>query len=524
MTIRIATIVFALWAIGAGAPCQNKTLLFFPRYDSTSTDTAALGRLGSLRPFDLTAVTPAGNASAHPLLPAAGFSALFGDADNDGSFAEFSGLPDASWGLGAPFVRWDDKPSGDPRLVYWTIREPALGAPTITLFNNLTTIHTMRVGDWVRITESGEAEFFIKQEQFVKAAGAQAGVFVAGATAICQAANKDIYYCPAHGVSSANQIAGGHYVSDGTNQVFAFDGAICRIPASAITYDNSGNVQDVVAGSARLVVNETGAGPQNQPSVRTMVQNSFANDSIGNKTTITFMMVGLEIDPNGGGFMGWFGQQHPNLIFTFENQSTSCCGGPWGSWMSTIFSTAGSPMGQIATMNNFPLGTTTGNANGAWVGLQAGVGHPDAPIIRGLAWIDAGYQPAPPYGNATLQTANDGVIDLSTDPTAYLDVQSPIAGGAVDFYLGIGPFPGTRPLSFSLSPLLGGYGSVHVLSLGPVKLGGTVCNAAGQATIAIPVPNNPVLKGLSLIWQAYLFTKPTLPVDQLSNPVLNEIR
>ncbi len=524
MTIRITMLAITLCAIATGATCQNKTLLYFPRYDSASTDTAALGRLGTLRPFDLTAVTPAGNASAHPLLPAAGFSALFGDADNDGVFAEFSGLPDASWGLGAPFVRWDDKPSGDPRLVFWTIRETALNAPTITLFNAATTIHTMRLGDWVRITDSGEAEFLIKQEQFVKAAGAQAGVFVPGATAICQSANKDIYYCPAHGVSNANTVGGGHYVSDGVNQVFAFDGAICRIPASAITYDASGNVQDVVAGSARLVVNEIGAGPQNQPSVRTMVQNSLANDSIGNKTTITFMMVGLEIDPNGGGFTGWFGQQHPNLLFTFENQSTTCCGGPWGSWMSTIFSTGGVPMGQIASINNFPMGTTTGNANGAWVGLQAGVSNPDAPIIRGLAWIDAGYQPAPPYGNATLQTANDGVIDLSLDPTAYLDVQSPIAGGSVEFYLGIGPFAGNRPLSFNPSPLLGGWGSVHVLSGGPIKLAGATCNAAGQATVSFPVPNNPVLMGLSLIWQAYVFTKPSTPVDQLSNPVLNEIR
>ena len=98
--------------------------------------------------------------------------------------------------------------------------------------------------------------------------------------------------------------------------------------------------------------------------------------------------------------------KHPNLIFTFENPATSCCGGPWGSWVSTIFSTAQNKvgkMGTIAIINGVTMGQATpGKATGRWIGLKQGTGSSNAPIIRGLAWIHADFKSQPPYGNSTL--------------------------------------------------------------------------------------------------------------------------
>lgn len=515
--MRMLTLVCVFLAFGALASAQPKSLLYFSMYDSKSLDTNAVGALADFRPFDLAVVTPGANATAHPLMPAAGISATMGDPNGDGVFAEFNGLPQGAWGLGSPFVKWDEKTSTDPRRVFWTIREASTTVPTIQVFEG-TSLSTVRVGDWVRITDVGEAEFFIKQEHFLAAMGLQSGAHVVGATAMCQAANKDLYYCPAHGISGGS-LQGGHWVSTGSGLTFAFDGAICRIPAGAITYDPLGNVSSIVPGSARLVMNETGAGPNMEPSTRTMVQNSSANDSIGNKCTITFMMNGLEIDPNGGTWTGWFGNTHPNLIFTFENPATSCCGGPWGSWMGTVFSTSG--LGTIARINGRQMGVTTGMADGSWTGLTAASGSANAPITRGLAWVDSGYQSTAPYGNATLQTANDGLIVRANDPNARLYLQAPEANQTNVFFLGFGAVQGGRPLSVDLTPVVAGYGSVYVLNQGPVQLVGTTSNAAGQSSVTIPVPLDQVLTGLPIVWQAYCVTSGT---DQISNPVVTEIR
>ena len=525
--MRIPTIpVLAMTAatLASVAPAQD-SLLFVSRYDSVSIDDM-VGRLSQLRPFGIGMVTPGSGATATQWIPSAGISAVIGDPDGDSQYAEFNGLPDNSWSIGAPFVKQADKAKGDPRLVYWSIRETIINPPTIALFDGTGT-HVVRVGDWVRVTDNGDVEFFIKREQFTKAMGAQTGAFVEGATAICQAPNGDIYYTPAHAeINGGGRIAGGHWVSNGTLQVFAFDGAICYIPNAAITYDANGNVQDVAAGSARLAVNEVGSGPNGQPSIRDMCNNSMAVDRLGQRTRTTFFMTGLEIDPNGGTFPDWFDPQrnHPNLIFTFGNADDTCCGG-LGSWLGTVFSTAGATPGSIATLNGVAMGSTTlAGANGSWTGIKAGSGNQSAPVLRGLALIRGSFNATAPYGTASLQTDDDGVVSVSaTNAQIGLSVQGP--GGFLPgaLFLNAGPLSGGRQIGTDASALVSGWATLHVGGNGgPFLLSNFGSDAKGQATRSLPVPNNPTLVGQSLMHQAVALNAGGSLL--LTNPVVTDFR
>jgi hypothetical protein len=519
--------VAAALLLAAALPAQSKTLLFLSRYNSTSLDSAA-GVLSNARPFDIFAVTPGAGATAFPWLPAAGISATIGDPNNDGKIPEFNGLPAASFGIGGLLVKAADKKKGDPRLVYWTVRVPALNPPKIDVFHQ-GKVKTVRTGDFVRLTENGEAEYFITQELIMKAAGPQTGNWVPGAIAMCQDANGDIYYAPAHGVAANVTIAGGHWVNKPT-KTWCNDGAIVRIPKAAITYDAKGNVKDITQSSAIVAANETGAGPGSIASVRTMCINSGAKDSIGKATSVTFQMVGLDIDPNGGTWVGWFEPQvkYPNLIFTFENISTTCCGGPWGSWMGTVFSTApvsstSTALGSIAKINGTLMGQTSGNATGAWTGLKQFSGSTtNAPIIRGLAVIDAGFKSTAPYGNATKQVANDGVIDLKKDPTVRIGVQGPVANFPTTMAIGFGIAKGGKPKSLDFTGIFGGYASVHILQ-GPIiallPLGAS--SAKGQVLFNVSVPNDPKLVGINFILQSLSVN---LGMPLLTNPVVIEVR
>ncbi len=518
--------LFALCAtLAATALPAQDSLLFFSRYDSTSLDASA-GGLGGLRPFDISVVTPGSGAAAHPWIPSSAIAAVTGDADGDTTMAEFAGLPQASWGLGAPFVKQADKASADPRRVFWSITEQTTSPPTVTVFDGTST-HVVRKGDWVRILDNGDVEFFIRQDHFTKAIGAQTGSWVAGANAICQASDGSIYYSPAYGISSGGSVAGGHWVSDGMTSVFAYDGAICYIPAAAITYDANGNVQDVAADSARLVINEIGVGPGGEFSVRDMCAASGAVDNLGQPTAITFWMIGIEIDPNGGTFKGWFDQSvdHPNLIFTFENIDSTCCGG-LGSWQGTIFSTApntGGTMGSIAVINGVTMGATSlPAANGSWTGIVQGSGAASAPVLRGLATVSAGWASNAPYGSVALHVANDGLVSLASDPNIRLSQQGLFQGFPSALVIGGGPAPGGRPTAFPLPSLGGGWSTVHTFNGGPIGFGLFVGDTSGRAFATLPVPTgSPGLLGASLIWQTFSLG----PMGNLfSNPVVTEIR
>jgi len=511
--------------LGVPAFAQSKTLLTVSRYDSQSIDATA-GVLSTLRPFDILMVTPGTGATASPWIPGAGLSAMIGDPDKDGVLAEFASLPQDSFGVGDLFVKYADRKKGDPRSVYWTVRVRSVSAtaPKIEVFTKSGT-HTMQVGDWVRIGENGIAELFITQALIMKAAGTQTGAWVPGADCLCQAADGSLYYSPPNGPTQTNSgIAGGHWVSNGTTAQWLNDGSIAYIPAKAITYDKNGNVSDVTAGSARAVVGEVTTGTNaGTPNVRSMCVNSGAVDSIGKQTSISFYMTGLEIDPNGGSFPGpWGTTMHPNLIFTFGNPATSCCGGPFGSWMGTVFSTAKNStnqLGSIAKINGVVMGTTSGKADGAWTGIKGGTGHASAPLLRGLALVEAGFQTTAPYGSTVLGTAMDGLIDTKKDPNVRLMYQGPGKLFPAILLLGIGPSTGGQPFSVDLSSLFAGFGSVYALN-GLVSLSIGVTDLNGRKAVTVPVPNDPRLIGATLVWQALGLN----PGHPLSNPVINEIR
>jgi hypothetical protein len=253
-----------------------------------------------------------------------------------------------------------------------------------------------------------------------------------------------------------------------------------------------------------------------------MCLNSGATDSIGSRTTITFTMIGIEIDPNGGTWSSWQDTKLPNLIFTFNNTATTCCGGPWGSWHGTVFSTADSSPnnpGSVAKINGTSMGVTTGNADGSWLGIKAGTGHVSAPVVRGLAVLETGWNPTAPYGNASLQIENAGTVAIGTN--AKFAVQAQRANFPLILAMDVGLAKGARPSSVPGSLLgFGGFGGLYVTPpfLAVSNLG---TDAAGRALLSGPIPNDPNLKGLNILMQA---VSVGLTGTHLTNPAVVEFK
>lgn len=511
-SLSLCTILAVTGCFAHSVSAQQKTLLFVSRYDSVSLDATA-GILGKARPFGIFAVTPGTNATAFPYLPSAATSALSGDPDNDGKVAEFTGLKHDSVGFGGLFVKHADRKSNDASRVYRTVLQPAQPAVTIKGYSG-TTVHTIRPGDFVRWQRNGDLEFFIRQEQIMKAAGKQT-VGIPGAAALCQTSKGDLIYAPARNLNGQ----GGHHINNPIS-TWCNDGSFIIIPAKDITYDKDGNVSDVKTDSAVQLAEETSGGPRAQPSVRAMVQNSGAVDSIGKLTSVTFTLVGIDIDPNGGTWTGNYGHVVPNLIFTFNNTATTCCGGPWGSWHGTVFSTTRNTkgvMGSIAKINGVTMGATSGKADGRWTGVKQGSGHANAPVIRGLAWLDVGFKSTKPHGSMVMQTINDGTIDATSG--VQLAIQGVLGGFPMVLGVSWGTLKGARPTGLPM-PLWDGFDAIY---LRPPFLAvlGLVPPGSGQITVIDKLPNDPRIKGANFVWQA---VGVTFGKARLSNPVITEVR
>ncbi|HHI79722.1 MAG TPA: hypothetical protein ENK02_07055 [Planctomycetes bacterium] len=508
-TFVAASFTAAIITLGAGLGAQN-TVLYTGRFDTQSLDSTA-GNLSVIREFDIGAVTPStSGATAFSFLPVAAMSAMLGDGDKDGQLAEYYKAKSyfQRWNHAGCFVKAADKASGDPKKVYWTVRDNGASTnPKLVVFvAGGTKTVTVKPGDFVRIGANGNAEFFITQALIMKAAGKQPKGFKPGASDIAQAKDGSIYYSPAEG---------GHWVSDGTNQAFAYDGAICYIPGSAITYDAQGNVQDVKAGSARLLINEVAS----TPNIRTFVGNANAADRSGNKITSTANLVGLAIDPNGGTFTSPFTPKvkHPNLLFTFDN----------GGYAGTIFTTAMNATnvpGDIARINGVLMGAHLpgGKADGSYLGVKLSLPN-FQPTLMGLEVIQTKLKSKAPYGMAILDTQKDGVLVLGTDKNLELDVQAVFPRLPILLVLGAGPAKGAFAPSADLSSILGGFGSLYEVVPGPFLLNGGQTNLKAQALIKLPVPNDPTLKGQKLLWQAAVRSA-TGPSTWLTNPVVTDIR
>jgi hypothetical protein len=490
------------------------------RWNAVSLDDKT-GELAKIRPFGLWQFTPSktGTAAYH-VMPSAGLSALMGDPDGDGKIAVFNGMADGgTFAITGAFIKDKDRKKNDPRLLFWTVKEYTKFNTAIQVFRNGTK-HVMRQGDFVRIRANGNAEFFITQDLIMKAAGPQSGANVKGAKALCQSSTGALFYSPGHGRNAANTAGGvgGHWINS-PKKAFAYDGAVCHIPASAITYDSLGNVKDVKAGSTTIPFNEIGSGPFSQPSARGLIKNSGYVNAGGITHVTSLWMSGLEIDPNGGTFKDWNGTVQPNLIFTFENYKLGSVV-PF-SWAGTIFSTTPNKLkvlGTIAVINGVPMGVTTGKATGAWTGLK---NTPKPPCLRGLALIQVNHKPLAPSGPIAGTTINDGVITMGTDPNIILAFQGANRVTPALLMLGAGPAKGQRSIGLDVGALAKGYADLHVLRFGPIFNILGVSDVKGRRMASIPTPTNTALKGVALYWQMLFVRQGAL---NMSNPVLTEIR
>lgn len=507
--IPLAALVFV--PTGLAAQTSKLTLLFPQLHDADSLDTTAAS-LGKIHRLDIAAVTPGSGATMFPAIPIAGFTAMIGDGDKDGVAAEYyKDASQQSWTFSGCLVKHADKQKRDRRLVYWTVKQLGTPANKLVVFQGAQA-YTVRQGDFIRLDENGRLDFFITQDLIMKAAGQQQGGVAKGALDITQDKDGDLYYSPPHN---------GHYVSDGTKQTLALEGAIVWIPRAGITYDAQGNVKDVKAGSARLVAERGSNNPSPNPNSVAMVTNSVATDAQGNlvATTLTnwiTAMVGLAIDPNGG---TWTSRltgtaQHPNFIFAFDNDV----------YRATVFSTAKrkSQLGSIAKINGVQMGQTFGRATGAWIGAK---GQNKSPTLHGLEVVDWGLAPQSPWGLVVLDTRNAGGFDQANDATFALDFQGLEPFRPIGMTLGFEAARGQPLLGVNVSAAFDGCATVYSFNLGPIvgSLPG-ISDARGRKLLQLPVIKDKNLLGLGLVWQGFVFLRTPGKKPVLSNPIVTEFR
>ncbi len=492
---------------------QNKTLLFTGRFPAVSLDVAnerVGGSVTQVQARDLGAVTPATGAYATSWVPTTSHQAFMGDPDAVGNYTKFDGLTTYFEGFhfAGCFVKDGDKKKGDPRLIYYTVRDDK-GKGMLVFTNNGAKTHTLLEGDFFRWLSNGDVEFFMTQALFDKAAGLPpAGMSTSpGASAMCQDAAGNLYFSPAGG--------GAWYHGNGysTGPEFVNDGAIIMIAAKDITYDTKGNVADLAPDCAMILFGEVAKGPLGLPDVRTMVANAGALDFNGTPIAITANLVGLEIDPNGGSVQASFPlgdppnqttQQVPNFIFSFDN----------GTWGGTIFSTAQkfSSLGSIAVINGVACGSDSTSgvpADGSWLGLKVDTSN-FQPTMMGIALIDDIGTPV------VMDMPNHGSISLA-DPTIDWDIQA-APNSAAFFSLSVGPNAnGLFAGSFDLGALFPapGWNTIFTLS-NPASFGLGVTSPTGYVSLSIPNPQNPAASGQSLLAHAIVIDKANILI---SNPV-----
>ncbi|MCB9883712.1 MAG: hypothetical protein H6834_18125 [Planctomycetes bacterium] len=505
---RLTLSILAAAATAAALGAQAKTLLFTGRYDMVSTE-GGQTILDAIRGHDIAAVTPGAGATAWSMIPSTSIQAMAGDIDGDGSVSQLSGVLSYSSGafdICGPFVKWADKTNFSPSKVFFTVQVYSGTSATLTVAANNKPV-ALRPGDFVRFLPSGEVEYFITQDLIMKAAGTQTGAWAPGANCLTQDKDGNLYFSPAYGVTnSGGGPAGGIWIEKGlpSGTHYTYDAGIVAIDKADITYDAKGNVVDVKAASAKVVMNEIN-NPTNQPNVRDLCKNSGAKDDLGCPTDITFWMGGLDIDPNGGTFVDWNNITRPNLIFTVVRSAFQTC----GSWKGTVHSTAmyQQQLGSIAVVNGVQLGSMT-KADASWLGLQDSQTLAASPLLQGLCWVEGGYNVKAPYGFPVGDAGGkDGVFTVGTDPTVDLAVQGvtarfPVA--AISF--GGGATKGGNLVGVDVSATLGGWQYFYP-PIGWTVFPGGATDAKGQVSYNFPLPNDPTLKGVNLSWQFVTFNQ-----------------
>lgn len=513
-----------LIAVGllAAAPfaTAQQSILFTGRFPFVSVDAAVQGgSVPQLSEFDLSYATPfPGYAVARPLLGANSLQAYLGDGDQNGDYLKFDGWKPSYFtnvGIDGVFVKHGVS-APTFRDVFWTPRLDAAAAPLEVLTNGGAPA-VLAEGDWVRLLPNGYCEFFLTQAQLAVAAGPQPNNDVPSAGALVQTANGDLFYAPGDG---------GHWVNGNqTGQVYAYDGAILKIDAAAVTYGPDGNVVSLAPDSARLLVNEVGSGPGGGINVRQYVDNAFAYDRTGaplQTAGIYGKTGGLALDPNGGTFVpsypdaaGVYGPE-PNLAFCSNA----------GSYGGSIFTTAnGGDLLEVNALGGPGTGVLCGSktagvpADGSWLGVELDVAN-FQPTLLGMTLIDA---PATPL---TADVAGYGrVLDSAAQPNLTVDFHG-APGVPVFAMLDVGPQPPALfAPSFDITQVPLGWASSSwpdlFLTAAPVALGIGLTDALGYASVSVSNPNTPALSGRTALAQG---VGVRIDLLELSAPVVLQLQ
>jgi hypothetical protein len=505
-------------SLAAAVPlAAQHSIVFTGRFPSVSLDAPNErpgGSITRIEEWDLAIVTPGPGAFARSWLPATAHQAFLGNPQANGNYTFFHNFKTYFQRIdfAGPFVEHADRASGDPMKIFWTVRDAEVALQIDVFTTGGTAVHTLRPGDFVRWTGNGSVEFFVTQDQIMAAAGPQTGTFAAGASAICQDAQGNLYYSPAEG---------GHHVS-GNNllrgPVFANDGSIVMIDAASITYDARGNVASLAAGSAHILWEELDVGPLTGPSQRNMVTN--ANHQTTNGAPAAFAnLVGLDLDPGGGTAQAAFpvGEPPNHVVYTVPH---FVFGSDNGNYGGTIFSTRNG--GSVATINGVLCGsnTTGAPATGAHLGVALDVAN-FQPTFMGFCIVGA-----LPYEPLVLDMPASGALPNAAAQATW-DVDAHGQNGMVIFLLAqVGPSaPGQFPLSVPLSllPPLFTADSFRraFVAAAPVSLGFRIGDANGYATFSYGNPHAGPFAGMTLALQAAGLAGAAF---QVSNPVLMQLK
>ena len=510
--VRLAIALTAIGAAALNAQTTRHTLFFPQLYDAASFDSNGKS-FSAISKFDIAAVTPDKAGSwMWSAIGAASFSAMVGDGDNDGIVTEFYNQAASTiYSHSCCLLKREDRKTADRRLLYWSVREVQSGShPYLHLPLKGGKFHKVRPGDIVRIGRDGFAEFFITQELIMKAAGPQTGTVSKGCSAITQDAAGNLYYSPAP--------SQGHVVTKLGKRVLAKDGSVIYIPASAISYDAAGNVKDVKASSAIMIIEMGSNAPSNHPNMVSIVTNTKAIDSQGQRMVLTTSnwvknVSGLAIDPNGGTFTSTLSgsTKHPNLLFVMDN----------ALYRGTVFTTkiVQSAMGALADINGTQMGSLSAKADGSWLGCK---GAGNSPTLTGLEIASWKLAPKIPYGMTSMGTRQNGRVVLGTDKTFALDFMTTGPRLPIVLLLGGGPAQGKQLLALDLTPLFGDFSTAFVFNGGPIAGTQGISDNFGRKFLSIPVPGGNTLRGVSLIWQGLLIQRGGKHF--MSPPVVTEFR
>jgi hypothetical protein len=535
--MRRILVPVALALAATPAVAQNKSLVFTGRFPFVSFDTVnerTGGSITQLSEFALTYVTPGAGAFARTWLPATALECYIGDPLATRNYTFFKGFKTyfQRMNVAAPFIKFADRSKNDPRLFYWTVRDQDATLDITVFQQNGTGTAKIQGGDFVRLTENGNLEYFITQAQIMTAAGTQPGSFIPGASAICQDSQGNLYYSPAEGFNSSGTAGNGHYVSGNmlvSGPKFCFDGSIIKIPASAITYDARGNVQSIAADSSYVIFHETEAGPNGGPSTRQMVGNAGTVDRDGILTpnpAVIANLVGLALDPNNSQPLTAAWPQGVGQTFDTVPHFLFCADD--GKWAGTIWSTNQNSVGltgSLAVVNGVKCGSDTPGlpADGSWLGVNFDYAN-FQPTLMGLAVVDAPpFVPhvadVPDFG-ALSPTATNLEMDFNVGGTA-------AAGAGVFLVLTFGPIgpnaAGKFIPAFNFGTQFGASSFNSLFTLpnpvlaSPISVFLGTANANGYLSFIFPNPNTPATTGLVLVAHGVALQGPTA---KISNPIV----